>query len=218
MVVESLVLGAYKDLSIDPESFKVGQKELEERIQYMVTEKAEAMGMETGSNTVVVLDDDTARGLFIEGIETLEALEVYVSKILLQENIINTVMRHVLDNVTITYNEEAVAQELEGLMASVEQQAKDLGFTLEFYCTYNSMGSIEALKTMYAEEVRTSYLEIQTLQRIAQKEGLTIDQATYEEEKKAYQEKNEGKPFDEDGFRRGLICQKTVNWLVSVNV
>jgi len=219
MVVESLVLGTYKDLTINQEALKTSRADVTERIKFMATEKAESMGFGTNSGTVIMLDDDTAKGLFIEGVDSIQSLETHVSKEIFRENLINSIMRQVLDHVKITYNEDAVTEELDQMMVSIERQATEEGFTLEFFCDYNNLGSVDDLRKLYAEEIRTSYLEIETLKAIAKTEGLTEDSYEFETIKKKYLIEHGGETIeDEEAFRTGLLCQATVNWLVEVNL
>ena len=219
MVVEKLQLGAYKSLNIDPAGLGVSDQAVHEQMNRRVTDHMEKMGLDDSeTSAVAMMDDQMALNLDIEGVIDIATFEVHVKRRLFQELLVNTVMRQVLDNVTIDYNEEAVEAELDIMMKDIEKQAVETGFTLEFFCDYNKLDDVASLEELNRQEIRTSYLEVKSLEAIAEVEGIHMTEEQTREAMTAYTLSTSNPVEDKEAFKSSLIIQETVNWLVAQNI
>lgn len=219
MVVKSLKLGKYKNLQIETFPDEIDREIIVSKMKEMMVEKLNSNGIRNElEETVLLLDDTAAKSLDIEGVSTLSELEDYIRRSLFRDKVINNVIRKVLDDVTIEYNHDEVERELEEMILSIEDQAINEGFTLEFYCDYNGIKDTDELRRMCRQEIYTAYLEICTLEEIAKKEQIVIDQCVLKSLIERYERlDDEYTPDHEDDLRKSLVIKATVDWLVQNN-
>jgi len=219
MVVKSLKLGQYKGLDIKAEALEIDRKLIINKMKEMMIEKANSKGLESAAaESVIVLDDEAAEEMQIDGVSNLLEFEEYIRRFMFKDQVINSVMKQVLDNVSIEYDQKEVELELDSMMSSIEEQAVNEGFTLAFYCDYNNLKNEDELREIFREEIYTSYLEIHTLEAIARKEEIGVDEVAFSLLKDSYTSSHESDTsIDEDALRRSLVIKSTVNWLVLNN-
>jgi len=219
MVVKSIKLGQYKGLHIPADALKIDRQLIINKMKEMMIEKASSSGLNSSmAESVIVLDDEAAAAMQIDGVDNLLGFEEHIRKSMFRDHVINNVMRHVLDNVSIEYDQKEVEQELDCMMSSIEEQAVNEGFTLAFYCDYNNIKNEDELRENCRNEIYTSYLEIHALEAIAQKEGIIADDVEFNLLKDSYMTSHESSSsIDEDALRRSLVIKSTVNWLVLNN-
>ncbi len=220
MVVKSLKLGQYKALHIEVEALEINRQLIINKMKEMMIENASSNGVESSmAESIIVMDDEAVKAMHLDGVNNLIEFEEYIKQSMLRDQVINNVMRRVLDNVSIEYDEVEVEKELDQMMSSIDEMAVNEGFTLAFYCDYNNIESEEKLREIYREEIYTSYLEIHTLEAIAQKEGIKVDDVEFSLMIDSFTTSNEGSSsVDEDALRTSLVIKSTVNWLVLNNV
>lgn len=220
MVVKSLKLGQYKALHIEVEALEINRQLIINKMKEMMIENASSNGVESSmAESIIVMDDEAVKAMQLDGVNNLIEFEEYIKQSMLRDQVINIVMRRVLDNVSIEYDEVEVDKELDQMMSSIDEMAVNEGFTLAFYCDYNNIESEEKLREIYREEIYTSYLEIHTLEAIAQKEGIKVDDVEFSLMIDSFTPSNEGSSsVDEDALRTSLVIKSTVNWLVLNNV
>ena len=214
-VVTDLELGPYKGLAIDCSHFRVDEALVIQEIEAMVKEKLPPLGEEDSPT----INDEVVELLEIDGINNLKALEVYIEKHLLNDMVINEIMRIVLDGVKIIYDEDKIEEQLEPMIKSLEEQAVNQGFTLAFYCDYNGIDSIDGLKELYREEIRTSYLEMSVLGEIIDREEIVLEEAFFQEalhNNRASLDPTQA--IDEEALYFGLVVKEAVNRLVQWNL
>lgn len=218
MVVKSIKLGQYSGLDIQVDPSEIDRQIVIQAMKDMILEKAKAAGSSASlDDQLIIFDDNAARKLEISGVYNLGDLEEHVRRSVFRDFVINKVMRQVLDNVSIEYNEKEVDNELEKMIASIEEQAALEGFTIEFFCDYKGIKDMDELRALYRDEIYTSYLEIYALESIAHKEAITIDESKLERVKIEYAMRSFEEDFDESALRRSLTIKETVNWLVLNN-
>ena len=214
-VVTDLKLVPYKGLGIDCCKLVVDQALIIKEIETMVTEKLPLLV----ENDNPEINDGVVQLLELDGIDTLQALEAYVEKQLLSDMVINQVMREVLDGTRITYDDGAIEEQLEPMIENIKGQAEEQGFTLPFYCDYNGIDSIDALKELYREEIRTSYLEISVLNEIIAREEIMLENNVFQEALRRYKDNLEAnQEVDEEAIYMGLAVKEAVNRLVQWNL
>ncbi len=220
MVVKSLKLGQYKALHIETEALEINRQLIINKMKEMMIENASSNGIDSSTaESIIVMDDEAAKAMQLDGVNNLPEFEEYIKQSMFKDQVINMVMRRVLDNVSIEYDEVEVEQELDHMMSSMEEQAVNEGFTLAFYCDYNNIESEDKLREIYREEIYTSYLEIQTLEAIAKKEGIEVDDVEFSLLRDSFTTSNKNSStVDEDALRTSLVIKSTVNWLVLNNV
>ncbi len=98
------------------------------------------------------------------------------------------------------------------------KQAVETGFTLEFFCDYNKLDDVASLEELNRQEIRTSYLEVKSLEAIAEVEGIHMTEEQTREAMTAYTLSTSNPVEDKEAFKSSLIIQETVNWLVAQNI
>jgi len=220
MVVKSIKLGQYKALHIEAEALEIDRQLVLNKMKEMMIENASSNGIDRSmAESIIVMDDEAVKAMQLNGVNNLIEFEDYIRQSMFRDHVINNVMRRVLDNVEIEYDEAEIEKELDSMMSSIEEQATIEGFTLAFYCDYNNIESEDELRKMYREEIYTSYLEIHTLEAIAKKEDIKVDDVEFNLSMDSYTTSHESSSsFDEDALRRSLVIKSTVNWLVLNNM
>jgi len=219
MVIKSLELGQYTGLNIKVEALEIDRQIIINKMKAMMTEKASSIGIDSQmAESVIILDDDAAKSLQLDGVNNLHEFEMYIRRALFKDQLINNVMRQVLDNVIIEYDQSEIDQELDQMMTDIEEQATNEGFTLAFYCDYNNLKDETELRELCRAEICTSYLEIYTLEAIAKNEGITVNDTEYNLLENSFKTINESySSIDHEALKRSLVIKSTVNWLVANN-
>jgi len=220
MVVKSIKLGQYKDLGIKAEALEIDRQLILNKMKEMMIENASSREIESSvAETIIVMDDEAVKAMQLDGVTNLPEFEEYIKQSMFRDYVINNVMRRVLDNVSIEYDQVEIEKELDCMMSSIEEQAVNEGFTLAFYCDYNNIKGEDELRENCREEIYTSYLEIHTLEAIALKERIKVDDVEFNLLMDSYTTSHESSSsFDEDALRRSLVIKSTVDWLVLNNM
>ena len=129
-------------------------------------------------------------------------------------NLINNIVRKILDNCKITYNEDLVVKEAEIMRKDLEDQLASGDLNLDVYMVYHGIDNEEALMESLKEEVRTTYLEITCFEEIASREKISLT----DEEIIAASSEYDADSGNIKGFHKGLLIKKVVHDLIKMNV
>lgn len=174
-----------------------------------------------------VLNEEFIKKLQIDNVKEIEDLKDYVKNEIYYQKIngksidlINTLMREILDNVGVEFDDKAVEESVDEMVNDIKKQIKDGGMEMDVYYAYHNIKGEPALRELFSEEVKTSHLEIRTLEEIAKLENVSISDEEYIKVKEAYlkqQNVSEDVITDEAEFKKSIIFKKVVNYLVEIN-
>lgn len=135
--------------------------------------------------------------------------------------LINRVMRPILDNVEIRYNDDAVEADGDRMFKELEREVTEKEIGMELLCNHYGISDPQKIREALENEVRTSWLEIAALREIALVENIELSDKEYEEARMAHMERNGLKDIaeeDEPDFRNSVLFTKVVRFLVDENV
>lgn len=173
------------------------------------------------------LNEQFVKNLEIDDINTIESLKEYIKKDIYNrkiysENIdlINSIMRIILDNVEIEYYDEAVEEAVNEMINDINKQIKDENLSMNKYYEYHKIKGEDDLREKFSEEVKTTYLELRTLEEIAKVENIKLSDYEYNNAKKAYLTKRgieEEDIRDENDFKKSVLLKEVINHIVEFN-
>lgn len=173
------------------------------------------------------LNEEFIKKLQIDNVEEIKDLKDYVKNEISYQKIneesidlINALMREILDNVEIEFDDKAIEEAVDEMINDIKKQIKDGGMDMDVYYAYHNIKGEPALRELFTDEVKTSHLEIRTLEEIAKLEDVAISDEEYLNVKEAYlkqKDASEDTIIDEEEFKKSIIFKKVVNHLVKIN-
>lgn len=220
-MIKKLELGEYKNLDINKSILEVTDENVFSVVKNMCLDKMkESKRFKDISFDELYPDDEIVKKLYIEDVNTVSELEEKVRKQIYNENLINTVMRVVLDNVNIEYDEEAIKDAANKMFEETKEQVEESELNMDLYYGHYGIEDEKHLKELFVNEIKTGNLEVGTLEKIIEVENIEIENDVLERLKKDYFIKHpESKhEFNEDDFKKSILFKKTIDKLVGWNI
>lgn len=220
-MIKRLELGSYKNLNIKQSELEVTDENVFSAVKKMCLEKmSESKRFKDIQFDELYPDDEIVKNLHIENVNTVKELEDKVSEQMYNENLINDVMRQVLDNVIIEYDKEAIEEAVEKMCKETKLNVEESDLNMDLYYAHYGIEDDEHLKELFIDEIKTSHLEAVTLEKIIEVENIEIENDVFEQFKKEYLIKYPERrhDFDEGDFKKSLLFKKTIDKLIEWNV
>lgn len=220
MFIKSLQLGAYKNLDIEQSQWEVPEENVRFAVKKMCLQKmSESERFEGIAFDQIYPDDGIVQKLYLEGVNAIKDLEDKVRKQMYNENIINDIMRQVLDNVIIEYDEEVIEKAAEKMCEETRLNVEKTELSMDLYYAHYGIEDDENLKELFIEEIKTAHLEMETLEKIIEVENIEIEEDVFEQTKEEYLKNPEHREnFHEGDFKKSLLFKKTIDRIIAYNV
>jgi len=219
MFIKSLQLGAYKNLDIEQSQWEVPEENVHFAVKKMcLTKMSESSKFKDIPFDEIYPDDGIVKKLSLEDVNTIKDLEDKVRQQMVNENMINSVMRQVLDNVNVEYDDEAIEKAAEKMCEETRLNVEETELNMDLYYAHYGIENVEILKELFVEEIKTAHLEMETLEKIICVENLEIEDDIFEQTKEEYLKNPEHRQnFHEGDFKKSLLFKKTIDRVVEYN-
>jgi FKBP-type peptidyl-prolyl cis-trans isomerase (trigger factor) len=225
--IKQIRLGQYTNFNIAVPTVEV----TEEDVMFEIKRLRETLDSESAPKTEFNPDEAIARSneqlMKFSETSSLDELRAKLSQTIYDHKHqeahmirINKVMRKVLDQVEIEYNEEVIDQAADIMYTDLEEQLKAQNLPISAYLKYNGFQTEDELRHYLQSEVRTTNLEYAALDEIATKEEIKVSEDEFQAAKNEYlsrQEEETSGIEDKAGFRKSILYTKVVDFLVRVN-